>query len=190
MKKIVLASKSPRRKALLEQIGLRFEIDVSDFDEKNAPKLPPSKLAEYLSLEKAKIIAKKHKNSIIIAADTFVVFENEILGKPKTKENAVKMLKRLSGKEHKVITGFTLIDTEGRITSKFVESKVVMRNLTNEEIKSYVETGEPLDKAGGYGIQELGSVLIEKVIGDYYNVVGLPLAPLYEELKKLGVNIF
>src|SRR5258706_6572150 len=151
MRKIVLASSSPRRKKLLEQIGLDFEICVSNFDERENPNLTPHELARDLSLGKARNVALKYKNAIIIAADTFVSFEGKVLSKPETKENAEKMLQLLSGKVHPVITGFTILDTKtGKIVSESVETKVYMKKLTNEDIEKYIKTEEPLDKAGAY----------------------------------------
>lgn len=188
MKTIVLASKSPRRKALLEQIGLKFIVDVSEFKENLPENLSPKSMVKKFSLEKAKTVSKRHKNSIIIAADTVVVLNNEIIGKPKTAVNAVKILKKLSGKMHKVITGFAIIDSaSGKKITKTVETKVYFKKMTKKEIDWYVLTGEPLDKAGAYGVQEKGALFIEKIEGDYFNVVGLPIFSLVECLKRLNV---
>ncbi|MBI2074934.1 MAG: septum formation inhibitor Maf [Candidatus Levybacteria bacterium] len=190
MKKIVLASGSPRRKLILQQIGLKFEVLVSNQKEKVDPRLTPAELAEKLSLQKAKAVAPKYKNAIIIAADTIVVFKGKILGKPKTEENAKKMLKTLSGEAHFVITGFTIIDSDSKKSiTKSVKTKVYIKKLSSEEIESYVATKEPLDKAGAYGINELGGVIVEKIEGDFYNVVGLPLFTVVEQLKKFGVEV-
>lgn len=191
MRKIILASASPRRKVLLKQIGLNFEVVVSNFEEKIEDNLKPVDLAKKFSLQKAKDVAKNYDDAIIIAADTFVVLGNEILGKPKNKELARKMLEKLSGKAHLVITGFTIIDTKsGKTVTKSVESKVFMKKLTKEEIDAYVNTGEPLDKAGAYAVQEKGGLFVEKIEGDFFNVVGLPIFTLMQGLKKFGVNIF
>lgn len=191
MRKIILASASPRRKALLKQIGLNFEVVVSDIDEKIDKNLKPDKLAENLSLQKAEDVAKKYKDAIIIAADTFVVLDNEILGKPGTAKKAREMLKKLSGKVHSVITGFTIIDTKsGKTVTKSVKSKVFMKKLTKEEIDAYVNTGEPLDKAGAYAVQERGGLFVKKIEGDFFNVVGLPIFAVTKALKKFGVKIF
>ncbi len=190
MTKIILASASPRRKELLKKTGIPFVVEVSDYQEDMNLKLNPLELAKELSRGKAEAVAKKHKNeeALIIGADTFVVMKNKILGKPHTPEKAKEMIREMSGRAHSVITGFTVIDVKsGKEISKAVESKVVFRKLTNEEIENYVETGEPLDKAGAYAIQEFGAVLIERIEGDYTNIVGLPLAPLIEELKKFGI---
>lgn len=191
MKQIILASASPRRKELLKKIGLKFTVDVSRYKESSTLKLSPKKLAEFLSLQKAKEVAKRHKNAIIIAADTLVVLGNEILGKPHTKKVAKKMLMKLNGKSHLVITGFTIIDCDTNKTiTKSVETKVYFRQLTLKEIDNYVKTKEPLDKAGGYGIQEKAASFVEKIDGDFFNVVGLPLNALTYELKKFGVFVF
>jgi septum formation protein len=190
MKPIILASASPRRKDLLKQIGIDFEIDPSNYKEEKNLNLEPHELARYLSLQKAKDVATRHKNSIVIAADTFVVFEEKVINKPNSEEEARERLKKMSGKVHSVISGFTIIDTEiNKIVSKSVETKVYFKNISLEEIDSYLASKEPMDKAGGYAIQGLGGILIDKIEGDYYNVVGLPLVVLVEELKNFGVRV-
>jgi septum formation protein len=190
MKKIILASKSPRRKELLKQIGLRFQIDVSEIDERQFKKLAPESLVKKLSQEKAKKVAKRHDGAIIIAADTLVVLGSEIIGKPKDKKDAIKMLKKLSGKVHTVITGFTVFDPGlKKEVTEMVKSRVKFKKMSDEEIETYVKTKEPLDKAGGYGIQDKGAVFIEKVEGDFFNVVGLPVFSLCKELQKFDINI-
>jgi len=190
MKKIILASASPGRRGLLSQIGLKFEVDPSNYKEDMTLNMPPDKLAEYLSLGKAKDVAQRHKNSIIIAADTFCVLGKEILGKPGTKENAKIMLQKLSGRMHSVITGFTIVDTEtGKQVSKSVESKVFVTNIPEKDIDDYIALGEPLDKAGAYAMQHRGGIFIEKIEGDYFNIVGLPVLPLVAELKNFGINV-
>lgn len=190
MKKIILASSSPRRKQLLEQIGLRFEIEASNYEEDMTLKMEPSKLAEFLSLGKAKDVAQKHKDSIIISADTIVAIDGEIFGKPKTPERAKYMLQKLSGKAHSVITGFTIIDTgTNKQITKSVETKVYFKNLSEKEIDAYIATSEPLDKGGGYAIQGKAGLFVEKIEGDYFNIVGLPILSLAEELKNFGIKI-
>jgi septum formation protein len=190
MKKIILASASPRRKELLEKIGLQFEVDPSNHRENTSSKLKPHDLARSISLEKALAIASKHKNTIVIAADTFIVFRGKIIGKPSTKAKARKMLATLSGKCHSVVTGFAIIDTDqNKISSKSVETKVHIKKLTPEEIYAYVKMEYTLDKAGAYAIQGLGSVIVEKIEGDYFNVIGLPLCALTESLKEFGIRI-
>ena len=190
MKKIILASASPRRKELLAKIGLKFSIEKSNIEEGLDLKLTPKKLAERLSYRKAYKISKKHSNAVIIAADTVVVLNGKIIGKPKNPKEAVSILKKLSGKIHSVITAFTIFDTKtSKSITKSVETKVFMKKLTEKEINYYVNTGEPLDKAGAYGIQGFGGIFIEKIDGDYYNVVGLPLTALIRELKNFGINV-
>lgn len=190
MKKIILASSSPRRKQLLEQIGLKFEVDSSNYEEDMTLKMEPAKLAEFLSLGKAEDVAQRHKDSIIISADTIVAVDGEVSGKPKTPERAKYMLQKFSGKAHSVITGFTIIDTgANKQISKSVETKVYFKNLSEEEIDAYIATGEPLDKGGGYAIQGLAALFVEKIEGDYFNIVGLPILALTTELKNFGINI-
>ena len=190
MKTVILASASLRRKELLEKIGLKFEVEPSNYEEDISPKLKPRELAESLSFEKAKVAAGSHKNALVIAADTFIVFRGKILGKPQTETQAKKMLETINGKPHSVITGFTIIDTENnKAISKSVETKVYIKRLTPNEVDAYVKSGEPLDKAGAYAIQGLGSVIVEKIEGDYFNVIGLPLSALADSLKEFGINI-
>lgn len=193
MKKIILASGSPRRKELLNQIGLKFDVVPSKYEEDMSLKMAPRKLAEFLSLNKALDVAKriKDKNCVIISADTFIVYKNHRLGKPHTPEKALQTLKKLNGKVHSVVTGFTLIDKDsGKKVTKSVETKIYFRKLSDRQLKNYIATGEPLDKAGAYGIQARGVALIKKIEGDYYNVVGLPLSALIDELLKLGIAVF
>ena len=186
-----MASGSPRRKRILTQIGLDFTVLSADIDEKKVSIKNPKLLVQELSLLKAKAVLSKRKTSIILAADTVVVFENKILGKPETEENARKMLRMLSNKKHSVITGFTIIDPKfKKIITKSEETKVWFRKISKEEINGYVATGEPLDKAGAYGIQELGSAFVQKIEGDFFNVVGLPICLVLTELEKLGVKAF
>ena len=190
MKRILLASASPRRKELLEQIGLQFEVEPSNYDEEITSASEPHETARRLSLGKARAAARKHPNALIIAADTFVVLGDRILGKPRTDSEARKMLRALNVQAHSVVTGFTLLDTEtGKVLSRSVETRVHMRKLMLREIDSYIRTKEPLDKAGGYAIQGLGAVLVDRIEGDYFNVVGLPLSALAEGLKEFGINV-
>ena len=190
MKTIILASASPRRKELLEKINLKFEVDASDCEENIDPGLEPRKIVRQLSIQKAKTVEARHKNSIIIAADTVGVMGDRILGKPHTKNEARKMLHEISGKSHLVITGFSIIDTTtDKIVTRTVDTRVYIKKLTREEIDAYVKTGEPLDKAGAYAIQGRGAVMVEKIEGDYYNVMGLPLNALTEALKKFGIYV-
>lgn len=190
MKKIILASASPRRKKLLEKLNIPFIVEVSNYEENNNLKLKPLELAKKLSFGKAKAVAEKHKGEdmIIIGADTFGVLDNKILGKPHTPEKAKEMIKLMKGRVHSAITGFTIIDAKsGKKISKAIESKVYFRDLTDKEIDDYVKAGDVLDKAGAYAIQEAGAVLIEKIKGDYTNIVGLPIPALVKELKNFGI---
>lgn len=190
MKSIILASGSPRRSMLLKQLGLKFAVDPSNIEEKIDCKLPPHDLARSLSLQKAEKIATKYTNAIVIASDTFIVINGEILGKANTRKEAQKMLEKINGKSHLVITGFTIIDTDTkRIVSGSAATKVFIKKLTEEQINNYIDSGEPLGKAGAYAIQGIGAIIVEKIEGDYFNVVGLPLSVLTVELEKFGVSI-
>jgi septum formation protein len=190
MKKIILASASPRRRELLALTGLKFSVDPGDYEEDMSTPLDPHRLGRFLSLEKAKSVAARHRDALIIAADTFIVFKGGLLGKPHTGREARRMLLLLNGKRHSVITGFTILDTaSGKRLSRSVETTVFFRNLTEKEIDAYVRSGEPLDKAGGYAIQGLGAVIVRKIEGDYFNVIGLPLSALTEDLRKFGIQV-
>jgi septum formation protein len=190
MKIIILASASPRRKELLEKIGLKFEVDASGCDEEINAGLDPQEIVRQLSIKKAKSVAARHKNAIVIAADTIGVMGDKILGKPHTEDEACKMLHEISGKSHLVITGFSILDTAtNKIVTGIANTRVYIKKLTGQEIDAYVKTGEPLDKAGAYAIQGMGAVIVEKIEGDYYNVMGLPLHALTEALKEFGIKI-
>ena len=188
MKKIILASGSPRRKELLSLMGLRFRVDVSEYEEDLGMKLKHHDLARHLSAEKARAVAHRYKDVLIIAADTFIVFGKRLLGKPHTEKEAFRMLTMLNNRSHSVITGYTVLDSaSGRSISHSVETKVWFNNMSADELTAYVRTGEPLDKAGAYAIQGLGSLIVKKIEGDYFNVIGLPVASLAETLKKFGI---
>lgn len=190
MKTIILASASPRRKELLEQIGLRFKVEPADYQEPAYSGTEPHEFAKRISLEKANTVAVRHKDAIVIAADTFIVSDGRLLGKPHTEIEARKMLEVINGRSHSVITGFSIIDIAvNKTLSRSVETKVYIKNLTLPEINAYVKSKEPLDKAGAYAIQGLGAVIVERIEGDYFNVVGLPLSALMEALKDFGVTI-
>jgi septum formation protein len=187
---IILASASPRRKELLEKIGLKFEVDPSDSNEIFRLDIPPERMVKAISHEKALKVAQKYTDAIIIAADTLGIFNGKIISKPANSDEAKAMLLELSDKSHRVITGFTILDTASKkVTSHSVETKVYFKKLTEEEIDHYINSGEPLDKAGAYGIQGLGSVLVKKITGDFYNVIGLPISALADSLKKFGVFV-
>lgn len=185
-KRFILASTSPRRTELLRKEGINFEVVVPEnINEEQVSADPASHVLE-LSKKKAENVAKKVRDSIILGADTIVVLDGEILGKPKDSDEAFKMLKKLSGKEHEVYTGISLVNKEkGKVLSGYQLTKVKFNQLKDEEIKDYIDTGEPLDKAGAYGIQGMGNFLVEKIEGDLDNVIGLPLRKLEELLIKI-----
>jgi septum formation protein len=189
-KPIILASSSPRRQDLLRQIGLTFKIDPADVDEAILPGEEPETYAVRVALDKARVSAGRSAEGIVVAADTSVVLDNAILGKPADSADAERMLARLSGRKHDVITGLALVDAGSRraITSAAITS-VWFRNIRQAEIKAYVSSGEPLDKAGGYGIQEKGALLVQKIDGCYFNVVGMPLSLLAQMLAEFGVSV-
>ncbi len=190
MKKIILASSSPRREELLKKLGLKFDIVPSDYKEEMGLNLKPHNLVKYLSRKKAKDVAKKYKDAIVIGADTLCFLDREIFPKPKTLDDAKRMLKESSARSQSVISAFTIIDTKTKkLLSKAVETKVYFKKITLKEIDSYLKKEEFLDKAGAYAIQGLGSILIKKIEGDYFNVVGLPISSLVDELKKFGIRI-
>jgi len=190
MRRIILASASPRRRELLEKLGIKFEVDASNNVEEMRSGLGPHELAKAISLEKARAVARKYRDAVIIAADTFIIADGKLMGKPGSEEEARKMLGALAGRHHSVITGYTLMDTrDGKILSRAVETRVHIKRLTPREIDAYVRSKEPLDKAGAYAIQGLGSVIVEKIEGDFFNVVGLPVSALAESLKEFGVDL-
>ncbi|WP_458412350.1 Maf family protein [Schinkia sp. CFF1] len=184
MKKLILASSSPRRKELMSYLNIPFEIVVSHVEEHFNDKNDPSEIVQALALQKAEAVAESlDGNVIVIGADTIVTIDKQILGKPKDEEDARIMLTKLSGREHTVYTGVAIIAGPETRTF-FEETKVEFWDLTAEEIDNYIKSGEPLDKAGAYGIQNLGSILVKRIEGDYYSVVGLPIARTYRELKN------
>jgi len=190
MKKLILASTSPRRKEVLEKTGLSFEVVPSDYEEDMTLDLPPEELAEFLSAGKARAVAAKNPGAVVVAADTFVVHEHHRLGKPHTNERAKEMLQLLSGKAHYIVTGVTIISDTGQVQSFHEKTAVHMAELSEELIDQYIATGEPLDKAGAYALQELGAMLVEKIEGDFFNAMGLPLRRLVHELRAFGVEVF
>lgn len=188
-RKIILASKSPRRKALLEQIGLDFEICESAYEEDMTAMKDPHELVKFLALNKARDVGRHYEDAIIIGADTFVIFKDKFIGKPKDKQDAKKILQNFSDQEHEVVTGFAIIDTKNNIEINEVGTALVkFRKLSEEEIDNYIITGEPMTRAGAYGLMERAAVLIEGVRGDFYSVVGLPLNKVHINLLKLGVD--
>ena len=206
MSRIILASASPRRKELLEQIGIEFEICPAKGEEV-ITKTQPHEVVMELSKQKAEEIAamvlsfnESHKeittptDVLVIGADTVVAHEGKILGKPKDEEDAKCMIRSLAGNTHSVFTGvtFVLIDKEGRCGEVvfYEKTDVTMHTMSELEIERYVATAEPMDKAGAYGIQGKCAIYIEKIAGDYNNVVGLPISRVYQELKKIGIDVY
>ena len=186
--RIILASQSPRRRELLERMGIRdFEVLPARGEELADPSLPPAELVEELSRRKCAEVAAGRPEDLVIAADTMVAVNNRVLGKPRTEDDAARMLATLSGRLHFVYTGVTVARGERMLTQHEMTS-VRFRTLTQADIIRYIATGEPMDKAGAYGIQGYGSVLVEGISGDYYNVMGLPVCRLARMLARFGVN--
>ena len=199
-KKIILGSASPRRRELLSQIGIEFTVRVSDKEEVYHSEMP-EEIVKELALMKAENIAEeirtdkekaggKDAESVIIGADTVVVLDRKILGKPADEEDAFRMLKSLRGRAHEVYTGVAVLaygGEQGQITRcHAVRTEVYVHDMTDDEIRGYIATGEPADKAGGYGIQGAFAKYIDRIDGDYYNVVGLPVSYVYQTLKEMG----
>lgn len=181
---IVLASKSPRRKELLEYIYQDFEVHASDIEENIDTSLPLTSAIEKLASEKANASFIGREDDIIIGADTIVVLENKIYGKPKDRTEAIEMLEALSGKSHHVISGVSIVSKDRQLCFHQI-TEVCFFELTQQEIVEYVDKYEPFDKAGAYAIQDGGALLIDYIYGDYYNVMGLPIALLNKKLKQL-----
>jgi septum formation protein len=185
--RLILASKSPRRYELLKQVGLDFEVIASNVMEGFAQRVSPQEQVIRLAEAKARNVAGGYPDSWVIAADTVVIIDGSILGKPRNRGEAMEMIRHLSGREHWVLTGFSVCHLgKGKGDKEAVQTVVKMKTLTPPEIEWYVQTGEPFDKAGGYAIQGIGSFMIESIRGSYTNVVGLPLCELIEMLKRLG----
>jgi septum formation protein len=188
---IILASGSPRRRQLLEQIGLTFTVAPAHVDERIVPGETPEEHVLRLARDKALAVIGHSANGIIIAADTIVVLHDAVLGKPADRSDAVRMLTLLSGNAHRVITGLYVIQpAKGRSEMRIAVTTVWFRRMRAEEIAAYADSGEPLDKAGAYGIQEKGALFVDHIDGCYFNVVGLPLALLGECLEVLGVPLW
>lgn len=188
---LILASTSPRRKELLSQLGFDFKAVGSDYEEDMTLDLPPHELAKILSAGKAEAVAADFPDDVVVAADTFIFFNGKPMGKPSGVDDAVQTLKKLSGNVISVITGFTVIlNRERKQVSESVETKVFIKELTEDEIAGDIKTEEPLDKAGAFAIQGKGAAIVEKIDGDYFNVVGLPLNRLSEVLKGFGISVF
>ena len=184
---VILASCSPRRLELLQMIFDNFAVIPADIDETADKKIAVEKMPEYLAHKKARYVFENgHDSDVVIGSDTAVFIDGKMLGKPKNEDDAFKMLKKLSGKTHKVITGCCVISPLGCKTFSKA-TKVEFYKLYDEEILEYIKTGEPMDKAGAYGIQGKGAMLVKKIEGDYLNVVGLPVAKLNRVIRKSGI---
>lgn len=184
--RVILASASPRRKELLKKIFDVFEIIPSEVEETYPEKIEVNEIPVYLADKKATSVFVENPDALVIASDTVVLLDDMILGKPSDKNDAFFMLSMLSGKQHKVVTGVAVIYRNMKITMN-VETAVNFYDLSKREILEYIETGEPMDKAGAYGIQGYGSKFVKSIIGDYNNVVGLPVSALYQTLKENGI---
>lgn len=182
MKRILLASASPRRREILSMLDVDFDVCVCDCNEKNDEK--GGDYAKYAAVAKGRAVKEKAEGRIIISADTIVCIDNQILGKPKDRADAENMLETLSGRCHEVYTGFCIIDGDREI-SCVEKTEVYFRNLSDDEKQWYLETNEWVDKAGGYGIQGKGALLVEKINGDYFNVVGFPVSRIFSEISRL-----
>jgi len=191
MQKIILASGSPRRKELLEGVFKHIVICPGSFEEDNTRCMEPTKLAMDHGLGKAKDVAKGFDSGIVIGCDTIVVLDGKVIGKPIDENDAKAILNRINGQEVEVISGLAIIDIDsGQTITDSVTTKVLMKRMTDEQIEKYIAMGEPLDKAGAFAAQGVGSLFIERIDGCFFNVVGLPLNRLYSHLEKLGVDVF
>lgn len=190
-RKIILASTSPRRKEILSRINIKFSVRDGGYEEDMTLKMKPADLAKFLALGKAQAVANKEKNTIVIAADTFVLLGKQIMGKPHTPANAKKMLKQISGKKVSIITGFAVVDTgRNEIFSGCDIGTVKLKKITPAEMDKYIASREPLKRAGAFAVDGLGGIFIEKISGDYSSMVGISLFKIAGILQKLGVKIF
>ena len=189
MKKLILASGSKRRYDILKNVGYEFDVIIPGVDEDLMGELPPSELVIKLSEMKARaVLSKACESSVILASDTVVELDNIILGKPEDKAHAASMLESLSGKTHRVYTGVCIIDAYSQREISFYEKCIVhMNTITHEQIHEYIETGQPMDKAGSYGIQGPGGLFVSAIEGDFFTVCGLPVSRVYEVLKSFGI---
>jgi septum formation protein len=185
--RVILASGSPRRHELLNLVGIPHEVRPANIDESLRPRETPARHAERLAREKASAVATRDPNLIVIGADTIVVINRKILGKPASAEQAAAMLRQLSGRQHKVVTAVA-VSRGKKLRSAVEEVRVRFRKLRDDDIDAYIATGEPMDKAGAYGIQGYGATIVECVDGDYFSVMGLPLARLVGLLRDVGVK--
>jgi len=183
---LILASQSPRRQQLLAQVGIPFQVEPSGAEDRvDVSALPPAERARTLALTKAREVARRHPEAVVLGADTVVVVDGQVLGKPRDPDHARAMLRQLAARDHLVITGVALVQAAtGREVVAHERTRVWIRPLTPEQIEWYVRSGEPLDKAGAYGIQGLAAALVERIDGCYYNVVGLPLSRVIRLLEE------
>lgn len=189
---LILASGSPRRRELLSLLGLPFEVITSEADESTPPDFTPDSIVRCLALRKAEAVAAgiRDRNAVVVGSDTIVVLDHTVLGKPVDELDSASMLNRLQGRTHQVYTGVACIGlSDGKTIVEHRVTSVTMRAMTDEEIAAYIATGEPADKAGSYAIQGLGSTLVERIEGCYFNVVGLPLSLLGEMLSEFGITV-
>jgi len=190
MKDIILASSSPRRKEIFSKTGLPFTVEHSEYEEDMTLPVSPTELVQHLADGKAKAVSDRHPDSLIIAADTIIAFGGRVLGKPKSKDEAIRTLSALSGKENDIITGVTIQDGKTGKNVRFADTtKIFMKEISESDIAAYVDTGEPMNKAGSYALQGLGAIFIERIEGDFFSAMGLPLARLVEQLKAFGVRV-
>ncbi len=191
--RLILASNSPRRKEILSQIGLNFEVIPSRFEE-NSLELEPEELVKHFAYMKARDVYSRIRGTVetdtfVIGSDT-IVFCDNIMGKPKNDADAFAMLRRLSNREHYVMTGVSVINAiDGRVVTEYEKTKVYFRAISDDEIKKYISSGEPLDKAGAYAIQGIGSLFVKGIEGCYFNVVGFPIFRFSNIMKALGYNL-
>jgi septum formation protein len=185
--RVILASQSPRRRELLTLVGIAHEVQPADIDESPLPDEAPAPHAERLAREKAAVIAAREHDALVIAADTIVVVDGRILGKPTDQRDAARMLSQLSGRDHIVCTAVA-VARDGAVRSTVVTVRVRFRELTDTQIAAYIATGEPMDKAGAYGIQGFGATIVEHIEGDFFAVMGLPVITVVQLAESLGVR--
>ena len=186
---LILASQSPRRQALLREMGLSFIVRVSDADETPPPGASPQEAAVCVAARKAGAVERAPEDVVIGADTTVLTPDGEVFGKPHSRDEARRMLESLSGRTHTVITGVAVLRGEEK-RLRTVETRVRFRRLTSEEIEAYIDTGEPFDKAGAYGVQGRAAWLVDVIDGDFFNVVGLPISPLGEMLREVGFDVW
>lgn len=186
---MILASNSPRRKEILEKFGFKLIVKSENVDEKS-DKIEITEKIKDIALKKTLAVAEKNRGEFVVGADTVVEFKGEIIGKPSSETEAYMILKKLSGNSHNVITAYVIINMEKNVLIKDVSvTEVVFQELTEDTIKWYIETKEPFDKAGAYGIQGKGAVLVEKIVGDFYTVMGFPINQFIKSLRNLGITL-